>query len=289
MHNKVAKNIFLAFILNLLFAVAEFVGGFFTNSIAIMSDSLHDFCDAVSIGIAYLCERKSKKKPDSEFTFGYLRYSMVGALLTSIFLLVASFLVLTSAIPRLIDVEKVNYDGMLIFAIVGVIINGFAVYKTRKKENINEKTINLHMFEDVLGWIAVLIGSIIIKFTGLYIIDPILSIFIAIYILLHVFENIREISNIFLDKVPNSLNVKDIRSKILKEFSNVADAHHIHIWSMDGISNYIMMHLVVKDKITKDEIIDLKKMLKDYLDKEGISHSTIEIEFKNEKCDKRCK
>ena len=205
---KSEKNIFIAFLLNLLFAIIELVGGFVTNSISIISDSVHDFGDALSIGMAYFLEKKSNKKPDKNYTYGYLRYSMLSALLTSTILLVGAVFVIVGAIPRLINPVEVNHDGMLILAILGVVINLIAAAKTSHSHNLNEKAINLHLIEDVLGWVAVLAGSIVIKFTGLYIIDPILSIGITIYILYHVYKNIKEVFNVLLEKAPSDVDLE---------------------------------------------------------------------------------
>ncbi len=132
MKENSSKNIKIAFFLNLCFSIFELIGGIFTNSISIISDSVHDFGDCISIGISYFFEKKSKRKPDNKYTYGYLRYSLMGALITSFVLLLGSTLVLYNAIPRLFNPEDVNYNGMLIFALFGVAINGYAAYKTSK-------------------------------------------------------------------------------------------------------------------------------------------------------------
>ena len=207
--DKSHKNMLIAFLLNLLFSIIELIGGFFTNSISIISDSIHDLGDAISIGIATILEKKSMKEPDKKYTFGYLRYSLLGALFTSVILLIGSIIIIYNIIPRLINPIQVNYNGMIILAIIGLGINGIAALKTSNSYNLNEKSVSLHMFEDVLGWAAVLVGSFIIKLTGWYIIDPILSILITFYILIHVYKNIKEIFNIFLEKMPESIDIDE--------------------------------------------------------------------------------
>lgn len=282
--HKSSENIKLAASLNLIFAILETIGGLLTNSISILSDAIHDLGDTASMGISYLLEKKSKKEPNNEYTYGYLRYSLIGALLSSTILLIGSIIVIYNAVPRLIKPEIVNYDGMIIFALFGILINGYAAYRTSKANSLNEKAINLHMLEDVLGWIAVLIGSIIIRFTKLYIIDPILSIIIAIYILYHVYKNLKNIFDIFMEKAPNNIDINNIKNDILKEQKLIKDIHHIHIWTLDGINNYLTCHVVLNKDIKNDEIIKLKNDIKESLISKNISHSTLEIEYKNEEC-----
>lgn len=287
-HNSAPENIKIAFFLNLIFSIVEFVGGFLTNSISILSDSVHDFGDSLSVGLSYLLEKKSKKESNTKYTYGYLRYSLLGAFITSIILLVGSIIVFYNAIPRLIHPEKINYDAMIIFAIFGVLINGYAVYKTSHAEKHNEKAINLHMLEDTLGWVAVLIGSILIKIFNLYIIDPILSILIALYILFHVYKNLKEVFDIFMEKVPKNLDVEKIKIKIEKKYESIKNLHHIHLWSLDGINNCMTAHILLNKDLSKEEIINLKNDIKNDL-KDDISHITLEIEYLSENCNnKKC-
>lgn len=284
-HAESVEHIKLAFILNLVFSIIELFGAFFTNSVSILSDAIHDFGDSLSIAISYFLEKFSTKNSNNRYTYGYLRYSLIGALFTSIMLLIGVVVVFYKSIPLLFEPESINHDAMIIFAIFGTFINGFAAYKTSRGHSKNEKAINLHMMEDVLGWVAVLIGSIVIKFTGWSIIDPILSILIAIYILYHVYENIREIFYIFMDKVPSDIEIENIKDEMIKKFKDVSDIHHIHVWSIDGVNNYLTAHIVLKKSIDESKIISLKNDLKNYLKDINITHSTLEIEYHNEICE----
>ncbi len=289
MKENSSKNIKIAFFLNLCFSIFELIGGIFTNSISIISDSVHDFGDCISIGISYFFEKKSKRKPDNKYTYGYLRYSLMGALITSFVLLLGSTLVLYNAIPRLFNPEEVNYNGMLIFALFGVAINGYAAYKTSGGHGKNERAVSLHMLEDVLGWIAVLIGSLIMKIFDISIIDPLLSIGISIYILYNVYQNIRSIVVVLMEKIPDDIDVRELKKHLKSEYTKIIDIHHIHIWTIDGINNYITMHLVIDGNTEVQDIIDLKCSIKNELSHENIKHVTIEIEYANEKCtDKSC-
>lgn len=276
---KTERNILIAFLLNLFFSVFELIGGIFTNSIAIISDAVHDFGDSISIGVSYFLEKKSKKKPDNKYTFGYTRYSVLGAIITNTILIIGSILVIYNAILRVINPVEINHNGMIIFAIVGAVVNFIAAYATKEGDSLNQKAVNLHMLEDVLGWIVVLIGAIVIKFTNFTLIDPILSILVAIYILIHALKSYKKIFNLFLEKTPEDIEIDELKEHILK-IKEVDGIHHIHIWSMDGINNYATMHIVTETKNIKE----LKQSIKEELNEHGISHSTIEIERKDECC-----
>lgn len=279
---KTEKNILTAFILNISFSIFELIGGIFTNSISIMSDAVHDFGDALSIGISLVLEKISKKKPDEKYTYGYARYSVLGALITTIVLTVGSIFVILGGINRILNPVTINYNGMIIFAIFGVVINFLAAYFTRDGDSINQKAVNLHMLEDVLGWVVVLIGSILMKFTNIALLDSIMSIGIAIFILINAFKNLKDILDLFLEKTPKDISMEEIKKHLL-EIKEIVDVHHIHIWSMDGVTNYSTMHIVTEDKNTKE----LKNKIREEMNELGISHTTIEIEDKNDNCDEK--
>lgn len=270
---KTEKNILIAFILNISFSIFEFLGGIFTNSIAILSDSVHDLGDALSIGISYFLERKSKQKPDNEYTYGYVRYSVLGGVITTTILLVGSIIVILNAAKRIFNPVEVKYNGMILFAIVGVILNFIAAYVTREGDSINQKAVNLHMLEDVLGWIVVLIGAIIMKFTDIKIIDPIMSIGVSIFILISSLNNLKSILDLFLEKTPKDINIDELKEH-LKEIKGVDDVHHIHVWSIDGFNNYATMHIVTKSK----DIKNIKEKIREELKEHNICHAILETE-----------
>ena len=279
---KTEKNILIAFILNISFSIFELIGGIFTNSISIMSDAVHDFGDALSIGISLILEKISKKKPDEKYTYGYARYSVLGALITTIVLTVGSIFVILGGINRILNPVAINYDGMIIFAIFGVVINFLAAYFTREGDSINQKAVNLHMLEDVLGWVVVLIGSILMKFTNISLVDSIMSIGIATYILINAFKNLKDILDLFLEKTPKNISIEKIKKHLL-EIKEIVDVHHIHIWSMDGVTNYSTMHIITEDQNIKE----LKNKIREEMNELGISHTTIEIEYKNDDCEEK--
>ena len=280
---KTEKNILIAFLLNLLFSIIEFIGGAVTNSVAIISDSIHDMGDAMSIGVSYFLEKKSKQKPDNKYTYGYIRYSLLGSLITTFILLLGSTLVIYNAIQRIFNPVGINYNGMIIFAILGVVINFVAAYFTKEGDSLNQKSVNLHMLEDVLGWLIVLIGAIIMRFTDIKIIDPILSIAVAIFILINALKTLKNIVDVFLEKTPDNIDIEEIKEHLL-EIKGVKDVHHIHVRSIDGYTNYATMHIVAGD-----DFKEIKHNVKEELEKHGIEHTTIELEEESEKCEsERC-
>ena len=279
---KTEKNILIAFILNIAFSIFEFFGGIFTNSVAILSDSIHDLGDALSIGISYFLEKKSKKKADKKYTYGYVRYSVLGGVLTTTILLVGSILVIINATKRVFHPVEVNYNGMIVFAIIGVVLNFIAAFVTREGDSINQKAVNLHMLEDVLGWIIVLIGAIIMNFTDIKVLDPIMSIGVSIFILINSLKNLKQVLDLFLEKTPKNVDIDELEEHLLK-IKDVEDIHHIHVWSIDGYNNYATMHIVTKSK----KIADIKKKIREELEEHNICHAILETE--DEACDdKEC-
>ena len=272
----------MAFLLNAFFSVFELIGGIFTHSVAIISDAIHDLGDAIGIGLAYFLEKKSRTKPDDRYTYGYTRYSVLGALITNSILIIGSVIVIYNAVNRIINPVAINYDGMIIFAIIGAVVNLIAAYFTREGDSLNQKAVNLHMLEDVMGWIVVLVGAIVMKFTNFALIDPILSIAVAVFILINAVKSYKTIINLFLVKTPEDISVEDIKKRILS-INEVEDVHHIHIWSMDGFSNYATLHVVTDSANTEL----LKTKIKDVLKNAGIFHTTIEIEGVDEVCASR--
>lgn len=275
---KTERNILIAFILNLGFAIFEVIGGIFTGSIAIISDAVHDIGDAASIGISYFLEKKSKKQPDETHTYGYARYSVIGSVITTVILLLGSVVVIYNAVVRIFNPVEINYNGMIIFAVVGVIVNFCAAYFTREGDSLNQKAVNLHMLEDVLNWVVVLIGAIIMRFTDFALIDSLMSIGVSIFVLINAVKNLKAAVDLFLVKTPRDTDVNEIREHIT-EIEGILDVHHIHIWSLDGQSNYATMHIV-----TNSDSHEIKEKVREELREHGIGHATLELESENEHC-----
>ena len=281
---KTEKNILIAFILNLSFAIFEFFGGVFTGSVAIISDAIHDVGDATSIGISYFLEKQSKKKPDEKYTYGYARYSVMGSVITTLILLVGSIIVIVNAIDKMLNPTEINYKGMMVFAVLGLVVNFIAAIVTHGDGSLNQKAVNLHMLEDVLGWAVVLIGAVIMNFTDVKIIDPLMSIGVSVFIFVNAFKSLKEVLDLFLEKTPHGIKVDEIKAHILN-IEGLEDVHHIHIWSLDGNSNFATMHIV-----TNCEGHEIKEKVREELSEHGISHATLELETVGEHChENNCK
>lgn len=276
---KTEKNILIAFLLNVFFSLFEFVGGLITGSIAILSDSLHDFGDALSIGVSYFLEKKSKRKADAKYTYGYIKYSVLGSIITTIILIVGSLFVIYESIKRLINPVIINYNGMILIAVFGVVVNLIAAYYTKEGDSLNQKAVNLHMLEDVLGWIVVLIGSILMKITNISMIDSVLSLLVALFIFISALKNMESVLEIFLEKTPESVDVEKLKEH-LKSVKGVEDIHHIHLRTVDGYNNFATLHVVV-NKYSKE----IKDRVREELKEFNVNHSTIELELKEEHCD----
>jgi cobalt-zinc-cadmium efflux system protein len=278
------SGIVTAFWLNTFFAVIEIIGGFYTNSVAILSDAVHDLGDSLSLGLAYYFHRKSKQKRDEKFNYGYRRFSLLGAFINSLILIISSVFILREATVRLFEPEQADSRGMLILAIFGILVNGAALLRLRKGKSVNEKVVSLHFIEDVLGWTAVLIGSIVMMFVDIPALDPILSIAICIYILYNVYTNLKTTFRILLQGSPQNVNEIEIRKKILA-IPGVVDMHDMHFWTMDGQYNVMTLHVVLTPEKTVAEVDKIKNEVKHCLIHLDVQHTTVEIESQDNRCD----
>ena len=279
-------NIGIAFFLNLGFTVLEIIGGFWTNSMAILSDALHDLGDSLSLGFAWYLDKFSKKGPDEKFSFGYARFSLLAALVNSLVLVGGSVLVLVRSVPRIIEPEAVHPQGMLLLAVFGIVINGLAVLGLKKGSSLNERVVSWHLMEDVLGWVVVLIASIVLLFVDVPVLDPILSIGITIYILFNVVKNLKEVLNVLLQGVPKDMSIRDMEQS-MSAVPDLLSVHHTHIWSLEGEKVLLSTHVLVRDDIGREAIIALQQHIKDTLRVKGIEHVTVEIEYESEECGSR--
>ena len=279
---KKNMKLWIAFLLNVLFSAFEFVGGVLTGSIAISSDALHDLGDAVSIGLSLGLERLSRKGPDKKYTYGYYRYSVLGGTVQSVILLCGAVFVAYSAICRFLAPQPVDYTGMLFVAVIGFVVNFAAAWFTSGDGSINQRAINLHMLEDVLGWAVVLVGAVVMRFTDWWFIDPVLSLALSLFIGVNALKNLKRVLDIFLEKTPAGVDPEEI-IRHLEEIPGVESIHHLHIWSMDGYRNSATLHTVVRG-----EFGPMKHAIKEELAEHGIGHATVELELPGEHCEERC-
>ena len=278
-------RIAMAFFLNVGFTIIEFIGGWLTNSTAIMADAVHDLGDSLSIGSAWLLNRRGRKTADNEFTYGYQRLSLFGALINGLVLVGGSFWVLSEAIPRLANPVMPVTEGMLALAVLGVTVNGYAAYRLSKGNTLNEKVLNWHLLEDVLGWVAVLIVSIILQFADWPILDPLLSVAFTLFILFNVVRNLWVTGKLFLQAVPDKALHEKIRRSLLG-IDGASEIHHQHLWSLDGEHHVLTAHVVVDygDGFGSEKYSAIKQSIAGALEPYQLAHSTIEIELKQESC-----
>lgn len=273
----------VAFFLNLGFTIIEIIGGLLTNSMAILSDALHDLGDSLSLGLAWFLQKFSNKEHSTDFSFGYRRFSLLAALINSVVLIVGSVFILTEAIPRLLNPEQPNTTGMIILSVLGILVNGAAVFRLRGGDSMNQKVMTWHLLEDVLGWVAVLIVSIIMTFTDLPILDPIASIGITLFILYNVIVNFVKTMRLFLEGVPNNIDLEGLIEK-MNAVEAIKSTHHTHLWSMDGDHHAFSTHVVVGSSATKEEICEVKDSIKDIISSIHLDHVTIEVEYEDKPC-----
>jgi len=278
------KNIKIAFFLNVGFTLLEIAGGFFTNSIAILSDAVHDLGDSLSLGLAWYFQKRARKGSDKFYSYGYKRFALMGAIINSIVLVVGSIFILSAAIPRLFNPQHSNAEGMFLLAIAGVLVNGAAVFRLRKGNSINEKVVSLHMLEDVMGWAATLVGSVIMYFFDVPIIDPIMSVGIAIFVLYNVYKNVSQSLHIILQGIPDEVDITDISDQ-LNLSADIENIHDLHIWSIDGNYNVLTVHVVLNKVLTMGKLAEMKAEIRTSLEEKGIQHATIEFETADERCE----
>lgn len=279
-HHQGSKNILVAFGLNATFSIIELIGGYLTNSVAIYSDALHDFGDSLALLFSYFAEKLSHKKEDETYTFGYRRFSILSAFINGMILLAGSIFVIFEASQRILAPEPVKPEGMLGLAILGIIVNAIAAYRLSKDEGLNTKMVMFHLLEDLLGWVAVLVVSIILLFKPWFILDSILSIIISMVILRGVYKNLKKVVMIFLQKFPDELELNKITNEV-KELSLVLDIHAVKGWSLDSENFYLRFHIKVPEDTIIKTIDELRSKIKIILKSHNVPFSTIEFESRD--------
>lgn len=282
-HGRAAENLSVAFLLNAFFVVVEAVGGWATNSVAILSDALHDFGDCLSLATAWFLARKAEKPRDARYSYGYRRFSLLGGVFLSGVLTVSSALMLAEAVRRLLAPEPVAARGMLWIAAFGVVVNGAAALRAGRGSSLNERAVFLHLMEDVLGWIAVLVAAGAMLVADVPALDPILSILIALWVLLNVVRNLRSVFRILLQAVPDGVDPAALTARLLA-LDGVESVHDLHLWSLDGESHVMTLHVIssaADTRTVKHAIVALARG-------ERIGHVTIEFERPGTACETDC-
>lgn len=277
---ELINNTKITMLFNLTFSILEIIGGFLTNSISIISSAIHDFGDSITVCLENLFNKKSKQKPNNKYSFGYSRYKLIGKFFTSILLLITSGIIIYFAINRIKNPLNINYDGMIIFSIFGILLNAYVAYKLK-----NDKENNYNTMIDVYGWLIVLISSILIKLFKIFIIDPVVAIIMALYMLYQTYKYLNEIFNAIMEKVPVALNIDKIQNDIIINNSNIKEIDNLNIWSIDNKNIYFTGHIILNENLDYKKIIELKNNIKKYLNEQNINHITLEFINKDEiKC-----
>ena len=282
-HGTVSERMGFAFFLNFGFTIIEFIGGYLTNSTAIMADAVHDLGDSLSIGTAWLLSHLSEKQANKIYTYGFKRLSLFGALFNGLVLVVGSAWILIISIPRLFDPVMPHTEGMFLLAILGVTVNGVAAYRLSGGKTMNEKVLNWHLIEDVLGWLAVLIVSVVMHFVDWPILDPLLSVGFTLFILINVLRSLKTTFQLFLQATPDKELLDKIEESIVA-VEGVADTHHLHLWSLDGENHVLSVHINTQPDFPVSRYAELKQSLKAALSEFELSHTTLEIELSDEQC-----
>lgn len=283
-HHHAEGNIRAAFWLNLGFTILEIFGGLYTNSMAILSDALHDFGDSLALGLAWYLQRKSRQSADQRYSFGYQRFSLLGALINSLVLITGSIFIIREAVGRILEPQPSDAMGMIVFALIGVSVNGYAAWRLSHGKSMNERVVSWHLLEDVLGWVAVLVVAVVLLFTDTPYLDPALSLLITIYILYNVLSRLKGTMHIFLQGVPSDVDLEDIKQKFLK-VDHVHSLHHTHLWSLEGEKHVFTAHVKLQNITNFDQILEVKCQLKEILRQYPFSHYTIETELDKETCE----
>lgn len=286
-NNKANKQLSLAFFLNLFFAVIELVGGILTNSTAIIADAFHDFMDAVAIGIAVYMDKFSKKPASSTFTYGYRRFALLSAIIMSVILLAGAIFMAYNGIVTINTPREVNSIGMLGLAVLGIAVNGFAFLRIKKGDahehhshlhahqshDANSKAIMLHLLEDVLGWIAVLIGAAVMYFTNWFWIDSALTIAIALFIAYNALKNMYGTFTILLQAVPEGINIEKIKNDLL-QLNTIQKITALNIWTIDG-----QQHIAtITVQTNTNNLQEIKQHIQTVFTQHNISNVTIQID-----------
>ncbi len=274
-HSSAGGRLSLAFTLNVTFTLIELVGAWATNSTAIAADALHDLGDSLSLGFAWGMERLAGRGPTSTYSYGLKRLSLLGALANAAMLLGGGMVVLTESVPRLLDPGQPDAKGMLGLAVLGVVVNGAAVLRVRHGKSLNERVVTWHLLEDVLGWVAVLVVSIVMLFVDLPILDPLLSICITVWVGVNAARNLSRTVEVFLQAVPADIDIEAVR-EASRAVPGVVDLRHLHVWSQEGEHHVLTANLVVGCTSLR-EAEGLAEKVRKVLREEGIGHATLEL------------
>ena len=274
-HKKAGQNLAFVFFMNLVFNIIVIVAGLATNSMAILADCIHDVSDTISIAVAWIMEKVAQKDSSDKYSYGYQRFSILGAVIISIFVIIMALVILNEAIPRSFAPEEVDAGGMLLIAVAGLIFKSISVYRLHRGETFNEKAILFHQLGDIFEWLAILILGIVLMFwEGASYLDPFVSIGIALWLIFNLGRNLYKSVCVLLQKTPDFFDVDEFKTGVL----NIPDVNAIddfHVWSLDGIDSVLTLKVAIDNWQSQEEI---KKEIYDVASKYHIVDITIEFD-----------
>lgn len=278
-HSRQGASLLISIGLNLGFALVELIFGLIANSLVLIADSLHDAGDAVALGLSYFGLRLSLRSPNRRRTFGYKKVRILTAFLNAVCLIGLTGIVVRAAIIRLLHPEPVRSSILITLAVAGLIVNGLAVLLLRRDSHaLDIRSAMWHLLEDFFGWIAVLVGGIVMKLTGWHVIDPILSLAVSAFVLWGAWSVFRESTSILIDSTPKDISFDTVRSFILGFDRSILGIHDLHIWALGQGERALMAHLVVPDRNLADFHPLLSRLECALRDNFQIDHVTLELE-----------
>lgn len=274
-HKKAGENLAFVFFMNLTFNIIVIIGALSTNSMAILADFIHDMADTISIAIAWVLEKVSQKDSSDKYSYGYQRFSILGAVIISVFVIIMAFVILSESVPRLFAPEGVDAGGMLLVSIVGIAFKSLSVYRLHRGETFNEKAIFFHQLGDVFEWITILVLSIVLIFWGdIPYLDALVSIGIAFWLIFNLGRNLYKSIEVLLQKTPDNFNVVEFKQSI-EEIKGVNAIDDFHIWSLDGIDSVMTLKV---DVDFGENVEEIKKEIYDISNRYHVLDITIELE-----------
>jgi cobalt-zinc-cadmium efflux system protein len=278
---QISSRLFLSIILNAFITLVEIIGGIASNSLALISDAIHNLSDTLALTLAWLANRVSQRKPNARLTFGYKRFEILSAFINASVLTAISIYLIYEAVIRFLHPEPVKPTLMLAIAIIGLFANLFSVLFLHhdSTHSLNVKAAYLHLLGDTMSSLAVIGGAILIKFTNILWIDPVLTLLISIVIIVQAYRILRESIDILMQRTPDHLNLDEIRT-LIERHPLVSNVHHIHCWQLHDNDILFEAHIEIREDMPLSRsgmlLAEIETLLEE---KFRITHTTLQVEF----------
>ena len=280
-HPVSGTKLFITIILNLIITIAEIIGGIFSNSLALLSDALHNFSDVMALIIAYVANRLSGKAANEKNTFGLKRAEIIAALFNASVLIGIGVFLIIESVHKILHPEHIKSLWVIGFGLLSVVLNGASVLliKDDSHGNLNIKAAYLHLLTDVATSIAVIIGGVLIYYFKIYSVDAIISFLIAIYLIYSAFDIVKDSTKILMQYSPENINLDEVIKEI-EQNPEIKNIHHIHIWQLNEHDIFLEAHIDLNENINAEKISKLiDKLQKDLEEKFHITHTTLQVEY----------